>query len=120
MDEVIRRVDSHIASLTYSQDDQLVAERKDAELDAVTGRLEACNSFGFEGGTEAHAECATKLYMNEQNQGASKANSKHTNVLKRSAISCDSPTASYSRSHSATTRAHPQMRGESSDDAVWY
>ncbi len=33
-----------------------------------TRRLEACDSFGFERGTDAHAECAMKLYMNEQNQ----------------------------------------------------
>ena len=36
-------------------------------------RLEACDSFGFERGTEAHAECAMKLFMNEQNQGTVKA-----------------------------------------------
>ena len=42
-------------------------ERK-AEL-----RLDACDSFGFERGTQAHAECAMKLYMNEQNQGTAKA-----------------------------------------------
>ena len=42
-------------------------ERK-AEL-----RLDACDSFGFERGTDAHAECAMKLYMNEQNQGTANA-----------------------------------------------
>ena len=36
-------------------------------------RLAACDSFGFERGTEAHAECAMKLYMNEQNQGTANA-----------------------------------------------
>jgi len=36
-------------------------------------RLAACDSFGFKRGTEAHAECAMKLYMNEQNQGAANA-----------------------------------------------
>ena len=40
---------------------------------AAEQRLEACNSFGLERGTEAHAECATKLYMNEQNQGTANA-----------------------------------------------
>ena len=38
---------------------------------AAEQRLEDCDSFCFERGTEAHAECAMKLYMNEQNQGAS-------------------------------------------------
>ena len=31
-------------------------------------RLAACDSFGFERATNAHAECAMKLYINEQNQ----------------------------------------------------
>ena len=43
------------------------------EQNRIEKRLAACDSFGFGRGTEAHAECAMKLYMNEQNQGASKA-----------------------------------------------
>ena len=50
-------------------------------------RLAACDSFGFERGTEAHAECAMKLYMNEQNQGTAKAvtssNNQQTAALAR-------------------------------------
>ena len=50
-------------------------------------RLEACDSFGFERGTEAHAECAMKLYMNEQNQGTARAvtssNNQQTAALAR-------------------------------------
>ena len=50
-------------------------------------RLDACDSFGFERGTEAHAECAMKLYMNEQNQGVGNAvtssNSQQTAALAR-------------------------------------
>ena len=40
---------------------------------AASNRMAACDSFGFERGTEAHAECAMKLYMNEQNQGTANA-----------------------------------------------
>ena len=36
---------------------------------AASNRMAACDSFGFERGTQAHAECAMKLFMNEQNQG---------------------------------------------------
>ena len=55
----------------------LDAERREKqrladEQNRIEKRLAACDSFGFERGTEAHAECAMKLYMNEQNQGASK------------------------------------------------
>ena len=51
----------------------LDAERREKqrladEQNRIEKRLEACDSFGFERGTEAHAECAMKLYMNEQNQ----------------------------------------------------
>jgi len=34
----------------------------------VEDRLTACDSFGFERGTDSHAECAMQLYINEQNQ----------------------------------------------------
>ena len=52
---------------------RLAMEQKTAETIVVSAeqRLEACDSFGFERGTEAHAECAMKLYMNEQSQVAS-------------------------------------------------
>ena len=50
-------------------------------------RLEACDSLGFERGTLAHAECAMKLYMNEQNQGTANAvtssNNQQTAALAR-------------------------------------
>ena len=49
--------------------------------------MEACDSFGFERGTEAHAECAMKLFMNEQSQGTVKAatssNNQQTAALAR-------------------------------------
>ena len=48
-------------------------EASDAIVVSAEQRLKACDSFGFERGTEAHAECAMKLYMNEQNQGTAKA-----------------------------------------------
>ncbi len=52
-----------------------------------TRRLEACDSFGFERGTDAHAECAMKLFMNEQNQGTANAvtssNNQQTAALAR-------------------------------------
>ena len=53
---------------------RLAMEHETAETNVVSAeqRLDACDSFGFERGTEANAECAMKLYMNEQNQGASK------------------------------------------------
>lgn len=34
-------------------------------------RLRACDSFGFQRGTDAHAQCAMQLYINEQNQATS-------------------------------------------------
>ena len=54
----------------------LDAERREKqwladEQNRIEKRLAACDSFGFERGTEAHAECAMKLYMNEQSQVAS-------------------------------------------------
>ena len=52
---------------------QAAQQRESEEIDARKRRLSACDSFGFGRGTQAHAECAMKLYMNEQNQGASKA-----------------------------------------------
>ena len=45
-------------------------QRSADEQNRIEKRLAACDSFGFERGTEAHAECAMKLYMNEQSQGA--------------------------------------------------
>ncbi len=54
---------------------------------ATSNRLDACDSFGFERGTEAHAECAMKLYVNEQNQATAKAvtssNNQQTAALAR-------------------------------------
>ena len=54
---------------------------------ATLNRLDACDSFGFERGTQAHAECAMKLFMNEQNQGTAKAvtssNNQQTAALAR-------------------------------------
>lgn len=44
--------------------------------DSVKTRLDACDSFGFERGTEAHAECAMKLYMNEQHEGVTRTSSR--------------------------------------------
>ena len=68
---------------------RLAMEQKTAETIVVSAeqRLEACDSFGFERGTEAHAECAMKLYMNEQNQGTANAvtssNNQQTAALAR-------------------------------------
>ena len=49
-----------------------VLDSRRREQARIERRLEACDSFGFERGTEAHAECAMKLFMNEQHQGARK------------------------------------------------
>ena len=72
---------------------RLVAEQQASNARASVSpaspeqRLEACDSFGFERGTEAHAECAMKLYMNEQSQGTVKAatssNNQQTAALTR-------------------------------------
>ena len=68
---------------------RLAMEQETAETIVVSAeqRLDACDSFGFERGTEAHAECAMKLYMNEQNQGTAKAvtssNTQQTPALAR-------------------------------------
>ena len=43
-------------------------ERELALAAAAEARLQACDSFGFERGTDSHAQCAMQLYMNEQNQ----------------------------------------------------
>lgn len=68
---------------------RLAMEQKTAETIVVSAeqRLDACDSFGFKRGTEAHAECAMKLYMNEQNQGTANAvtssNNQQTAALAR-------------------------------------
>ncbi len=43
-------------------------ERELAFAAAAEARLQACDSFGFERGTDSHAECAMQLYINEQKQ----------------------------------------------------
>jgi hypothetical protein len=66
---------------------QAAQQRESEEIDARKRRLSACDSFGFERGTEAHAECAMKLYMNEQNQDVANAitssNNQQTAALAR-------------------------------------
>ena len=44
--------------------------RSDKNSTDVTKSLETCDSFGYERGTQAHADCAMKLYMNEQGKGS--------------------------------------------------
>ena len=60
-----------------------------------TRRLQACDSFGFERGTDAHAECAMKLYMNEQNQ-----------INQQSQTMASGPTASGNQQASASARQY--------------
>lgn len=40
--------------------------------ESAEARLIACDSFGFQRGTEAHAECAMQLYLDERNRELSK------------------------------------------------
>ena len=65
--------------LTASQLQAIAREKEIAEAEAsrkrelavaaaAEARLQACDSFGFERGTDSHAECAMQLYINEQNQ----------------------------------------------------
>ena len=71
-------------------------QQKRAEMlaeERSTRRLEACDSFGFERGTGAHAECAMKLYINEQNQ-----------MNQQSQTMASDPTASRNQQASALAR----------------
>ena len=65
----------------------LTTNQETSPAKSAEQRLAACDSFGFERGTEAHAECAMKLYMNEQNQGTANAitssNNQQTAALAR-------------------------------------
>ena len=43
------------------------------EEETSATRLSACDSFGFERGTDAHAECAMQLYIAEQSHASDRA-----------------------------------------------
>lgn len=50
------------------QKQQKIADELEREQSKIRDRLLACDSFGFQRGTDSHAECAMQLYINEQNQ----------------------------------------------------
>ena len=84
----VRRICEPIRAANNTHTTPAVAQNQETNpAEVAQKRLEACDSFGFERGTEAHAECAMKLYMNEQNQGTEKAitssNNQQTAALAR-------------------------------------
>ena len=46
---------------------QRTAPQRTAPAKTPAERLSLCDSFGFERGTDAHAQCAMQLYISEQN-----------------------------------------------------
>lgn len=53
------------------REQQRISDELEREQSKIRDRLLACDSFGFERGTDSHAECAMQLYINEQNQATS-------------------------------------------------
>ncbi len=88
VDDAFKASRRRIAEYETQQQKARAAEAEAQVAGASKQRGVVCTSFGFEAGSEAHADCQMKLYMNEQNKGVveSSSNQQTAAVARQQAI----------------------------------